>query len=81
MTKEKNSVIVNQIIDEMILEIEKLFADRENLLPNMKTIKEITMVLKELEKLYDHNDDQLNYKQRTEFMNKLMEFSQLEVIE
>ena len=79
MTKEKNSIIVNQIIDEMILEIEKLFADRENLISNMKIIKEITMVLKELEKLYDYNDEQVNQKQRTEFMNKLLEFSKLEV--
>ena len=79
MTKEKNSIIVNQIIDEMILEIEKLFADRENLISNMKIIKEITMVLKELEKLYDYNDEHVNQKQRTEFMNKLLEFSKLEI--
>lgn len=37
----------------MILEIEHLFSDRANLSANIKMIKELTNVLKELEKLHD----------------------------
>ena len=84
MTKEKNSLIINKIIDEMILEIENLFSDRENLSINIKMIKELTNVLKELEKLHDDQiDEKSDAEQRNKkaFFDTLAGLSKSEIIE
>lgn len=78
MINEKNNKIINKIIDDMILEIEKLFADKENLFTNIKVIKELTMVLKELEKLYDNEQEFMNRnseKSRSNFLESLFDIS------
>lgn len=78
MVNEKNNIIINKIIDDMILEIEKLFMDKENLLVNIKVIKELTMVLKELEKLYDNEQnmiDKNSEKDRNKFLQSLFDIS------
>ena len=76
MQKQKNHQIINKIVDEMILEIERLSQEKGSLASNIKLIKEITMVLKELEKLYEENRNDTNTEaKRNEFLDKLLEHS------
>ncbi len=60
----------------MILEIETLSSQRESLASNIKLIKEITIVLKELDKLFEDEAKSVAMRDnRDDFFGKLLDQS------
>ena len=56
----KRKDFVDKVIfirDSLILEVEKLAVDNDNFVSNVKNIKEMTMVLKELDKIISDDDE------------------------
>ena len=48
---------VRGIRDSMIIDIQELSADKPNLLNNIKVIKELTTILRELDRIIDQQED------------------------
>lgn len=67
MTKESFSLKVRAVRDTIIDCIQELSQDKENLLPNIKMIKELTSVLKEMDRIDERDDKQDGEKSKEEF--------------
>lgn len=76
MTKESFSLKVRAVRDTIIDCIQELSSDKENLLPNIKTIKELTAILKEMDRIDDREDRAAGEGSKDEFYdfyNKIKE--------
>lgn len=64
---EKFSLKVRAVRDTLIDCIQELSQDKENLLPNIKMIKELTSVLKEMDRIDERDDRCDGEKSKEEF--------------
>lgn len=72
--KENFSLKVRAVRDTIIDCIQELSQDKENLLPNIKMIKELTSVLKEMDRIDERDekgDEQKNKEEFYDFYNKI----------
>lgn len=69
MTKENFSLKVRAVRDTLIDCIQELSNDKENLLPNIKMIKELTSVLKEMDRIDERDDRGDGERSKEEFYN------------
>lgn len=65
--KNSFSLKVRAVRDTIIDCIQELSQDKENLLPNIKMIKELTSVLKEMDRIDERDDKQDGEKSRDMF--------------
>ncbi len=56
MSKDRYADKVRAVRDTIIDSIQELSEDRENLLPNIKMIKELTAVLKEMDRIEERDE-------------------------
>lgn len=72
----KSEEIGAQLREEIVWEIKQLFSDKENLGVNIRMIKELTLVLKELERIFEKSDEEVlnrRFEQQEEFYRKIKE--------
>lgn len=67
MAKNSYTLKVRAVRDTLIDCIQELSNDKENLLPNLKVIKELTSVLKEMDRIDERDDKHDGEKSKEEF--------------
>ena len=73
MEKKSFTVKVRAVRDTIIDCIQDLSSDKQNLLPNIKVIKELTSVLKEMDRIDEKDDKQAENSKEDiyDFYNKI----------
>ncbi len=69
MNKVKYAEKVRAVRDTIIDSIQELSVDKENLLPNIKVIKELTSVLKEMDRIEERDDTSVEEGSREELLS------------
>lgn len=77
MSKDQYKITIKEIRNDIIMEIKRLFEEKEDLSNNIKMIKELTIVLKDLDRIFEKNDDSIAEEQAKKdhdnFYNKIKE--------
>ncbi|MEG1554911.1 MAG: hypothetical protein RRZ64_07095 [Rikenellaceae bacterium] len=58
MRRKEFSAKVKEIRDSIIIDIQKLSEDKENLMSNVKNIKELTSIVKELDRIIESDGEE-----------------------
>lgn len=58
MRRKEFSSKVKEIRDSIIIDIQKLSEDKENLMSNVKNIKELTSIVKELDRIIESDGEE-----------------------
>ncbi|MEG1793832.1 MAG: hypothetical protein RR257_02290 [Rikenellaceae bacterium] len=58
MRRKEFSAKVKEIRDSIIIDIQKLSEDKENLMSNVKNIKELTSIIKELDRIIESDGEE-----------------------
>lgn len=64
MRRKEFSSKVKEIRDSIIIDIQKLSEDKENLMSNVKNIKELTSVVKELDRIIESDGEEQRLEKR-----------------
>ncbi len=71
MLEPRNIRTVGKVISDMIDDIERLYADKENAIVNLKIIKDTISAVKDLDKMREGDMSQID-KQRTHFVEEMI---------
>lgn len=64
MRRKEFSSKVKEIRDSIIIDIQKLSEDKENLMSNVKNIKELTSIVKELDRIIESDGEEQRAEKR-----------------
>lgn len=64
MRRKEFSSKVKEIRDSIIIDIQKLSEDKENLMSNVKNIKELTSIVKELDRIIESDGEEQRIEKR-----------------
>lgn len=77
MSNDQYKITIKEIRNGIIMEIKRLFEEKESLNNNIKMIKELTIVLKDLDRIFEKNDESIAEdqvkKDYENFYNKIKE--------
>ena len=81
MRRREFSNKVKEIRDSIIIDIKELSDDKDNLTSNVKTMKELTSILRELDKIIDSNGEEQRMEaelDKEDFFDCLMKRSEID---
>lgn len=64
MRRKEFSSKVKEIRDSIIIDIQKLSEDKENLMSNVKNMKELTSIIKELDRIIESDGEEQRAEKR-----------------
>lgn len=64
MRRKEFSSKVKEIRDSIVIDIQKLSEDKENLMSNVKNIKELTSIIKELDRIIESDGEEQRAEKR-----------------